>query len=237
MKNKDYKNRLLLYSRAASIYPFEKWQLKQMQCNLEMYRYDEALAIYNETVELYDREMGGDIPLREMQECFEALELMGESHKRNVNEANGWKHMDRAFRMKRNDIKQAIFEEEDAQGAYYCTYPSFVDYCRLVVRAKERNEFSAVLMFLTLTQKKAQKVMDLQNQMQLLKEVIGDSLRIGDAFTRYGNRHFILMLVKTELEFCSAVFQKIEAAYAKRTGKGELWYYADMTQELRRSSL
>ena len=72
--------------------------------------------------------------------------------------------------------------------------------------------------------------------MQLLKEVIGDSLRIGDAFTRYGNRHFILMLVKTKLEFCSSVFQRIEAAYTKRTGKGELWYYADMTQELKDSS-
>ena len=40
------------------------------------------------------------------------------------------------------------------KGAYYCTYPSFVDYCRLIVRAKERNEFPAVLMFLTLSQKK-----------------------------------------------------------------------------------
>lgn len=233
-KSRDYKSRLLLYKRAASIYPFENWQLKQMRCNLEMYRYDEALAIYNETVELYAREMGGDVPAKEMQECFEAIELMDENHKRNINNADGWKNMDKAFRLKRNDIEQAIFEKEDLKGAYYCTYPSFVDYCRLVVRAKERNEFSAALMFLTLSHKKSQKVMDLQEQMQLLKEVIGDSLRIGDAFTRYGNRHFILMLVKTKLEFCSSVFQRIEAAYTKRTGKGELWYYADMTQELRR---
>lgn len=236
-KNKDYKNRLLLYKRAASLYPFENWQLKLMRCNLEMYRYDEALAVYNETVELYAREMGGDMPVKEMQECFEALELMEESHKRNINDDNGWKNMDKIFRMKRNDIEHAIFEKENVKGAYYCTYPSFVDYCRLVVRAKERNEFSAVLMFLTLSHKKTQKKMDLQEQMQLLKEVIGDSLRIGDAFTRYGNRHFILMLVKTELEFCSAVFQRIEATYVKRTGKGELWYYADMTQELNRSSI
>lgn len=232
-KSRDYKSRLMLYTRAAAIYPFENWQLKQMRCNLEMYRYEEALAIYNETVELYAREMGGDVPVKEMQECFEALELMDENHKKNLNDAEGWKNMDKAFRLKKDDIRQAIFEKEDARGAYYCTYPSFVDYCRLVVRAKARNEFSAVLMFLTLSHKKSQKAMDLQEQMQLLKEVIGDSLRIGDAFTRYGNRHFILMLVKTKLEFCSNVFQRIEAAYTKRTGKGELWYYADMTQELK----
>ena len=44
-KDKDYKNRLLLYERAAAIYPFENWQLRQMQCNLELYRNDESLRI------------------------------------------------------------------------------------------------------------------------------------------------------------------------------------------------
>ena len=145
--------------------------------------------------------------------------------------------MDKVFRGKREDIQKAIFTEKDVQGAYYCTYPSFVDYCRIVVRAKERNDFPAVLMFLTLSQKKnTQRPMDLQEQMQLLKGVIGDSLRIGDAFTRYGNRHFILMMVKTRMEFCGTIFRRIEGVYSQRAGKGELWYYADMTQELDRAS-
>ncbi len=230
-KNQDYKRRLELYARAASIYPFENWQLKLMRCNLELYRYDEALDIYNKTVDLYAREMGTP-PTKEMQECFESLEIMDENHKKDAGD------MDKAFMGKRCDIRHAIFEEKDVKGAYYCTYPSFVDYCRLIVRAKERNEFPAVLMFLTLSQKKkTQRPLDLQEQMQLLKGVIGGALRIEDAFTRYGNRHFILMLVKTDLEFCSTIFQRLEAAYSKEGGKGELWYYADMTQELNRNSL
>ena len=235
-KNWDYKNRLQLYARAASIYPFENWQLKLMRCNLEMYRYDEALEIYHDTVELYAREMGS-APTDEMQECFESLELMDENHQRDVNDADSWRNMDKVFRGKREDIQKAIFTEKDVQGAYYCTYPSFVDYCRIVVRAKERNDFPAVLMFLTLSQKKnTQRPMDLQEQMQLLKGVIGDSLRIGDAFTRYGNRHFILMMVKTRMEFCGTIFRRIEGVYSQRAGKGELWYYADMTQELNHAS-
>lgn len=236
-KNRDYKDQILLYSRAAAIYPFENWQLKLMRCNLEMYRYNEALDIYNETVDLYAREMGTP-PTKEMQECFETLELMDENHRRNVNDVDSWRNMDKVFRGRKDDIKKAIFEEERIKGAYYCTYPSFVDYCRMVVRAKARNEFPAVLMFLTLSQKKkVQKAMDLQEQMQILKGIIGSSLRIGDAFTRYGNRHFILMLVKTRLEFCSGIFQRLEEAYRRGGGKGELWYYADMTQELNHTSL
>lgn len=239
LKNKDYKNRMALYSRAAAIYPFENWQVKLIRCNLEVYRYEEAMDIYNCTMELYAREMGSP-PTAQMQECFERIELMDENHRRNTGDINSWRNMDKVFLGRKNDIKKAIFGEENVKGAYYCTYPSFVDYCRLVARAKERNAFNAVLMFLTLSQrdkKDDRKQIDLPAQMDLLKTVLGDSLRIGDAYTRYGNRHFILMLVKTDTESCGAIFQRIEAAYSRKAGKGELWYYADMTQELRESVL
>ncbi len=231
-KSRDYKNRLLLYARAANIYPFDNWQMRQMRCNLELYRYDEALNIYNETMELYAREMGGTAPAEEMQECFETLRLMDDNHNRNVDDIDGWRNMDRVFIGRKDAILEALVSEDNIKSAYYCTYPSFVDYCHLVVRAKDRNDFTAILMFLTLSQKKTQRSMDLQEQMELLKEVLGDSLRIGDAYTRYGNRHFILMLVNTEMEFCSTIFRRIETAYKKRAGKGDLWYYADMTQEI-----
>ena len=230
---RDYKNLIRLYSRVTAIYPFENWQTKLIRCNLEIYRYDEALEIYNNTMELYAREMGTP-PIAEMQECFEKVELMDHIHRRKPT-ASGFREMDRSFMEKKDDIRNAIFNETNVQGAYYCTYPSFVDYCRMVVRAKERNEFPAVLMFLTLSdrgKKDNQKQLDLQEQMGLLKTVIGDSLRVGDAYTRYGNRHFILMLVKTVEESCTDIFRRVEAAYLKRSGKGNLWYYTDMTRKL-----
>ena len=79
LKERNYKNRLLLYSRAAAIYPFENWQTSLIRCNLEMYRYKEALDIYNDTMELYAREMGSP-PMEEMQKCFEELQLTDENH-------------------------------------------------------------------------------------------------------------------------------------------------------------
>lgn len=217
----DYKNRLLLYSRVMAIYPFENWQVQMIRCNLEMERYKEALDVYEQTTELYAREMVS-LPMAEMQECFEEME----SHHGGNSQ--------RTFAERRIDIEKAIFEE-NIKGAYYCTYPGFVDYCRLVVRAKKRNKFSAVLIFLTLSHngsRKTQKPVDFQEQMELLKKVIDDSLRVGDAYTRYRNRHFILMLTRVQKESCSAIFRRIEKAYIEKGGKGELWYYTDMTQEL-----
>lgn len=233
LRSRDYKNRMLLYSRAVAIYPFENWQVELIKCNLEMYHYKEAMDIYNSTMELYARELGSP-PTAEMQGCFEKPELKDENHWKDIGDVKGWKNMDKAFLGRKDDIKKAIFGDQRTRGAYYCSYPSFVDYCRLVARAKARNKFDAVLMFLTLSrrEKDVQKQIDLQSQMQLLKTVIGRLLRIEDAFTRYGNRHFILMLVKADEESCSAIFRRIEEAYLKNAGKGELRYYADMTRQL-----
>lgn len=237
-EKRDYKNLIQLYSRVTTIYPFENWQTKLIRCNLEIYRYDEALEIYNDTMELYTREMGTP-PIAEMQECFEKVELLDEIHRRKLSSDN-FRDMDKAFMDKKEDIKNVIFNEKNVQGAYYCTYPSFVDYCRLVVRAKGRNEFPAVMMFLTLSEKGnrgSQKQINLQEQMKLLKSVIGDSLRVGDAYTRYGNRHFILMLTKTEEDSCVDIFRRVEKAYVERSGKGNIWYYTDLTQKVDMASL
>ena len=232
-KKGNYKDRLWLYTRASAIYPFENWQTQLIRCNVEMYRYEEAFNIYNDTMELYTRELGNP-PMADMQKCFEGVDSLGDSHNGNRGDLSNWLDRDKSFIERKNNIEKKILGEK-VKGAYYCTYPSFVDYCRLVVRLKERNKFSAVLMFLTLSQKinkVSQKQIDIHDQMPLLKKAIGDSVRIGDAYTRYGNRHFILMLIEVDKDSCSSIFQRIEKAYIRRGGKGELWYYADMTQEL-----
>jgi len=78
LRTRDFKSRLRLYARAAAIYPFENWQVKQIRCNLEVYRYEEAMEIYNDTMELYARELGSP-PTAEMQECFERISLISMS--------------------------------------------------------------------------------------------------------------------------------------------------------------
>lgn len=237
----DYKNRLLLYARAAAVYPFDSWQTKQIGCNLEICRYEEALEIYHRALELYDREIGNPA-VAELQECFKKAggsdwydPEIGETDK-DAGARKSWNTMDKTFAGKKNEIGKALLGEEDSEGAYYCTYPGFVDYCRLVERMGKRNGFDAVLMFLTLSGrgKKNFHQVNFAEQMELLRSAIGDALRKGDAYTRYGNRHFILMLVRAGKESCSAIFRRIEEAYAERSGKGELWYLADMTRELKK---
>ena len=232
----DYQNLLKLYTRASAIYPFENWQTEQIRCCLEMYRYEEAINIYNRTMELYAREMGNP-PMEEMQKCFEDLELFERKHKRSV---QAW-HITSQYYMESGGggIIGAIFEKGNITGAYYCTYPSFVDYCRLLLRARERHDLKPVLMFLTLGQQGKRRGQDNRiYQMELLKDAIGSSLRKYYTYTHYGSRHYILLLTKINKESCSIIFQRIESAYNKVPGsRGELWYHVTMTQELEKTML
>ncbi len=241
LKRGDYRELLNLYTHAASIYPFDNWQTSIMRCYLAMYRYDDALNIYNETVEMYAREMGIP-PTEEMQECFETLKISEKYHQSN-RDLRGASAMDQGFLGQEGNIAKAIFKDNGDSGAYYCTYPSFVDYCRLVVRISERDEIRAVLLFLTLKNTgskvsgKAGTGKSLSRQMDLLKQAVEISLRRGDAYTRYGSCHYILMMINIEKEACSGVFKRIEKAFNRISGsKGELWYHASMPQELKKET-
>ena len=226
----DYMKLLRLYSRVAAIYPYENWQVKQIRCNLDMYRYDEAMAIYNQTMEMYARDMGSP-PTMEMQQCFEDMQLQDEYHQHERKDLSGMKTMDTIFMGREGNVIKAIFEKDSVSGAYYCPYPSFIDYCRVLVRNRRRHDPRAMLMFLTLDQNYNKK--GASRYMDVLKEAIAKSLRKGDVYTRYGNRHFILMLTDIKKEDCGIVFARIEKTYYEMVPNGdELWYHATMTQEL-----
>lgn len=223
----DFLNLQNLYTRAAAIYPYEDWQVRQIRCNLEMSRYEEAMEIYNRTVEMYARDMGSP-PTDEMQRCFEEIKMVSARRSEN-RQAASLAATDAILTGREGNIIRAIFRHDGAGGAYYCTYPSFIDHCRVLVRGRSHFNIRAVLLFLTMTHSGRRSD---SGQMEILKDIIGRSLRGGDVYTRYGSRHFILMLIDIEKEDCVLVFSVIERAWRGLVHGGELWYQAATLQEL-----
>lgn len=231
----NYKDLTEIYIRAAAIYPFDNWQTELIRTYLDMYCYDEALKVYNETMELYAKELGTP-PTEEMQQCFEMLRNKGRDSGHEQRSAHGRQSADQDFLGPDGDITRAIFENGKMEGAYYCAYPSFVDHCRLLMRSRERTGIDSALIFLALNQNGKRSRLSLEGlneQMALLREAIKASIRRGDAFTRYGNRYYILMLTGADKAVCSQIFRRIEFAYSQMPGsKGELWYHAAAMQDL-----
>ena len=161
-----------LYEKAVRLFPYENWQLDQIDALLAKGENERALEIYHQMVQLYSDEMGLD-PTPEMLECYEKISQS--SH---------------ALPGDMEFIKRELSEkkEERRRGAYFCDYRTFTEICHVSRRNMERLGKSIYLMLCTLSDYEGKPI---QNQEKLklrsadLEQVICGCLREGDTFTRY----------------------------------------------------
>lgn len=97
--------------KAVRLFPYENWQLDQIDALLAKGENERALEIYHQMVQLYSDEMGLD-PTPEMLECYEKIS-------QNSHALPG----DMEF------IKRELSEkkEERRRGAYFCDYRTFTE--------------------------------------------------------------------------------------------------------------
>jgi hypothetical protein len=140
-----------------------------------MSRYKDGLDVYKRTTKLMFDELG----LSPSAGMLERFKLMGER----TSQAAG------AI----EDIKYRLREKESIEGAYYCTYPSFVDVYHVFGRMMERTGMSVFLMLCTLDFTNIET--DDENQKyysELLRESIQHAVRKGDFYTRYNIQQYLV---------------------------------------------
>lgn len=189
----EYEEMLELSSQAAEIYPFDEWQVVKMEALLGMNRYKEAMRLYDETSKFFFEELGTS-PSQRLLDLFSEM-----SSKMTGNFQNA------------GDIEEHLREEEE-QGAFYCSLPSFRDSYRLIRRIIERNGQSVFLMILTITDGKGYPIENAEKRELFSEELykaIKMSLRRGDSFTQYSANQFLILLVGTNQENCALVFDRI----------------------------
>ena len=208
-ERQEYTEELRLIRKAARIYPYEEWQMREIDCLLTMKEYKSAYDVYQETSRLYCEDMGIP-PGREMLERLRLIERQVTNPVGNF-----------------EDIRENFMEKEK-EGAYYCPYPSFLDSCRLLARMAERGGQSVFLMLLSLTESRGKEFLDSDKrdcQMELLKQNVRCALRKGDLFTKYSNSQYLISLAGVERENCSCVFTRLQKNWKKTPGsRGELSY-------------
>lgn len=184
---------------AAEIYPFYDWQIWEIDSLIGMSRYKDGLDVYKRTTKLMFDELG----LSPSAGMLERFKLMGER----TSQAAG------AI----EDIKYRLREKESIEGAYYCTYPSFVDVYHVFGRMMERTGMSVFLMLCTLDFINIET--DDENQKyysELLRESIQKAVRKGDFYTRYNIQQYIVMLIGITQENCTLVSKRINKEFNKR---------------------
>lgn len=199
--NERYEDLHKVSHRAAEIYPFDEWQIWEIESLIGMSRYKEGLEVYKNTEKLLFDEMGV-APSAKMLEQFQ---LMGER----TSQAAG------AI----GDIKERLKEKDEAVGAYYCPFPSFIDIYHVFSRMMERSGLSVFVMLCTLDYGKKSVTDEEEKEMsEVLKEAIQSSIRKGDFYTRYNVRQYIVMLIGISQENCPIVSKRVEKTFDKLSG-------------------
>lgn len=184
--------------RTAEIYPFDEWQIWEIDSLIAMSRFKEGLEVYKDT----ERRMFEELGVAPSARMLEQFQLMGER----TSQAAG------AI----EDIKERLREKDAAVGAYYCPFPSFVDIYHVFCRMTERAGLSVSVMLCTLDYHGSGATEEKEQVMsKALKAAIQSSIRKGDFYTRYNTRQYIVMLVGINQENCPIVSKRISKAFRK----------------------
>ncbi len=193
----EYQQTYDIYSRVASLYPYEEWQAYQIDSLLDMDRYEEAYQLYLSATRMYSDELGlppSEAMMRRLQRMSGKL-INRESNLSKV---------------------QSMINEGEPHGAYYCSYPSFVDVYRFVCRQVERSGQSVFLMMCSLRNVGGHSHWD-KDAGEQLQEAIAVTLRRGDIYTRYSNTQYLILLFGARNENCDTIYKRISHNFQTRT--------------------
>lgn len=201
MSRERYEELVELAHAAAEIYPFEEWQEWEIDGLIALARFKEAMEVYERTTKKTLDELG----LAPSPEMLKRFRIMGER----MSQAAG------AI----DDIRHRLVEKEKKRGAYFCTFPSFVDIYHVFSRIMERKGISVFIMLCTLKNQKNQVCGDEMGKDReasyQLSEAIRISLRSGDFYTRYNYSQYLIMLSEIQQENCSIVSHRIDQNFQK----------------------
>ena len=198
-KKKDYDTMHRIYKKAAELYPDDEWQIGEINALIGMELFKEAYAVYDETVRYYTDELGVT-PSTDLLECYDKMS-------RQITNTPG----------KILQIRDGILEHRgavagDDEGAYDCSFPSFIDAYHILSRNMERSGQSVYMMLLNIVDyegKRITNVAKLETRAKLLQEAITLTLRHGDTFCKYSASQFLLLLVGTNKESCKTVYRRL----------------------------
>lgn len=153
----------------------------------------------------------GDTFEQMLERAVENLEEQLAKKQKNESKAN----FDRGIEMDVLRIRAELEETRVPQGAYYRGFEEFKSIYRFVERRMQRQDISAYILLVTLTDSNQVMVPfdKVEPWMSTLFDVIHDNLRVGDVFAQYSSCQYIIMLSDLSEENSEAVAERVTKAF------------------------
>lgn len=205
-EQKKYETLLHLAEVASQLHPYDEWQVVQIDCLMALNRRREAEKVYEEAEELFYQDLG----LTSLDRVMAKYQEKGGSY-----------HIAQAM----EKMKIGLEEEERGEGAYYCSYPSFVDIYRIRVRMDERSYERSILLLCTLSGgnggwKEAERI----EQMELFRKTLVRETRAEDAYTQYSENQYLALLYGVGRGMENLTISQLKAGWKKAGGQAKVEY-------------
>lgn len=191
IQDENFKECYNIYSHAAKLYPLEWFQEKQIECLTAMNQDQKAFQIYQDTVQIYRNQLGlppSEENMRRLQEMEDKLFGYSKSLER---------------------IREDLQEEQREPGAYFCSYPSFIDCSCLFMR----NGKKAFFLMCTLADGEEMTEEAREKKAGYLYQSIQECLRQEDIYTRYSKWQYLALLMGTDTGNAYQITCRIDQRY------------------------
>lgn len=176
-KDRNYHEIQRLSAAASVIQPFGEWQLWQVEALDSLGKQKEAMAYYREL--LHHLWESGEPPaepwMERLQEVGSRIQLPREGE---------------------DTLRRFLREEDPNAGAYPCPLQSFLDYCRIMERQRERLRTQYCVLVCSIEGIGRHTGMSWQRcavQGPKLEKAFRACLRRGDVYTRYSAGQYLLL--------------------------------------------
>jgi DNA-binding SARP family transcriptional activator len=192
LERKHYEEMINLCYTATAIDPYD--ELIQYYFILSLYhsgKKQAAIAQYNTCINMYYNNFG-------IEPSTQMLDLYKEIIKQ-----------EKSPQVDLGLIQADLIEKDNVKKAYLCDYSIFQHLYQVQARSMERNGLSFYLCLFTIDSVDADNKQSLSVAMNRLEEVIGNSLRSGDTYSRYSVNQYIALLPSTCYENSIIVGERI----------------------------
>lgn len=193
-----------IFERANQIYPAGDWQADMIDALIGMNHFKEAYQLYEKTLRYYREELAQQ-PSAKLQSCLQKIneEFVPEPERL-------------------ADIRSEIMGlKDEEEGAYCCSYPSFIDAYHILSRNIERTQFSIYMMLCTLVDYEGKSFSNsekLKRHSAELNTAIIQAIRGGDAYCKYSESQYLLLLLGTMQDGTDVIAQRIRRKLKELAG-------------------
>lgn len=198
----DYSSMETVSARGAELYPYEGWELWQIESLTVLGRHREAKEVYQETA-AYVQETGGFLS-KSQQERFRELGAR-------MRQPEGTEE----------EIGRCLMEISPEPGAYACTLPGFSDCFRMLKRVLVRGGDCFSLILCTILDAGGHPASDREYCKKYGKKLCASfqsHLRRGDIYTRYSESQYLLLCIGAEWENVAEIGARIDMDFRRRCG-------------------